>query len=449
MILNEPMTEPYRLGWKEMGEFRNDQMNKILELTSRFGNVVHIKMLGMPFYFISDPEMIRELLIGHAKSLHKDRFTNHMFKRMLGESVLTAEDLAWQKQRKIIQPVFHATYIYDFATTFAEQTHEMCQRLSVGETYPLEKEMMALTLQIICRTMFSEDVHHKMDKIDEFLNVMLIESQFQLKFGLNVPNWVPMPSYRRQNRAIKAIQDLLLDIIRQRQEQLEQGQEVPTDLLTMLLTAQYEDGQPMHEEQVLDECMTIFLAGHETTAVGLTWTWLELLQHPEILQKLTQEIAEKLGDRTISYDDLSEMPYLGQVIKEAMRLHPPAAALARDVTNPFEANGYHFKPKDTVIFHINTLHHQEAFYPEPDRFNPGRFAPDQEQPDRYAYMPFGAGSRTCVGNSFAMLEMQIVLATMIQSIQLSLVPGQEFIPELLLTLRPRDGVQVEVTSKTS
>jgi cytochrome P450 len=395
-------------------------------------------------YFISDPAVIRELLVRHPNELHKDRFTKHVFKRFIGEGVVTAEDDLWQRQRKLIQPIFHATHIDEFATIFADHAKAMCSQWRVGDTYQLEQEMMGLTLRIICRTMFSEDVDGLVDQMGDLLKVMMTEAQFQLTFGLQIPNWLPLPTYRRQDRAIKGIHELLLAIIHKRQAQLQAGEDVPSDLLTMLLTAHYEDGRSMSDAQVLDECMTIFFAGHETTSVGLTWAWVELLQHPEILQKLTAEIRTTVGDRVIGYQDLAELPYLSQVVKEALRLHPPVGAIAREVIAPFTVDGHHFKRGDMLIVSINTLHHQAEFYPEPARFHPARFAADQAQPDRYTYMPFGAGSRICIGNAFAMLEMQIVLATMIQSLQLALVPGQAFEPEQLITLRPRDGLKVKV-----
>ena len=436
--------KPYRLNFKEMGEFRTDQINKISELTDRLGRVAYVSMLGIRVYLISEPEMIREIIVRHAGQLHKDRFTSSMFKRMLGQGIVIAEEEQWRQQRKLIQPIFHATHIDEFATTFAHHAQEMCAAWRVGDTIHLETEMMELTLRIICETMFSADIDGLVDKLGEHLNVMVIEAQAQLASGLVIPDWVPLPTYRRQNGAIEKNHELLLGIIHKRQAQIRNGDEVPADLLTMLLRAEYEDGSSMSDRQVLDECMTIFFAGHETTAVGLTWAWIELLQHPDILQRLTDEIRDAVGDRSIGYADLAQMPYLGQVVKESLRLHPPVAAFSRSPIEEFEIDGYHFRPKDLLVLSINTMHQQEEFYPDPTRFDPERFGPDKEQPDRYMYMPFGAGSRICIGNAFATLEMQVVLATMVQSLRLSLIPGQEFVPEQLITLRPRDGVTVRV-----
>ncbi|MCB0082164.1 MAG: cytochrome P450 [Caldilineaceae bacterium] len=207
---------PYRLSFKEMGEFRRNQMNTIAELTMRLGRVAHVSVLGIPIYFISEPEIIREILIRHANEIEKDRFTMHMFKRFLGEALLTAEGEAWQQQRKLIQPIFHAAYIHDFAMVFVEQAQEMCNRWRVGETIQLEREMMALTVRIICRTMFSADIDGQIDKMEELLKALIAEAQSQLTLGLTIPNWFPLPTYRRQNRAIQGLHELLLTIIHKR-----------------------------------------------------------------------------------------------------------------------------------------------------------------------------------------------------------------------------------------
>ena len=200
----------------------------------------------------------------------------------------------------------------------------------------------------------------------------------------------------------------------------------------------------MSDRQVLDECLTVFVAGHETTAVALTWTWALLLQHPDVLTTLKNEVRETLNGAPVTVDALEQMPYLGQVVKETLRLYPPAPGFGRTPTEPFSLNGAEYKPGDVLMFSIYALHRQAEFYPQPDSFRPERFAADAVQPPRYAYAPFGAGPRTCVGNHFALLEIRMVLATMVQSIELSLAPDQRIEPVTLVTLRPRNGVSVRV-----
>ncbi|MEM7129908.1 MAG: cytochrome P450 [Chloroflexota bacterium] len=443
------MTNTYRLTFNELGEFRRDQRNMILQLTERLGRVAHINILGIKMHLVSDPDVIRELLVRNSHQLHRDSFTTNVLGRMLGQGLFIAEDQAWQRQRKLVQPIFHAVHIQDFVQIFAQQARDMCKGWVAGQTYPLDQEMMALTLRIICQTMFSADIEGETERLGTLMRIMLTEAEAQLKSGLPLPAWLPTPGNLRQKRAIRGIHELLRSIIRERHERIELGEEVESDLLTMLLMARDEDGEPMSQRQVLDECMTVFFAGHETTAVALTWAWSVLLQEPDVLNRLREEIINTIGDQTITYEHIAQMPYLSQVLKETLRLYPPAPGFGRTPTEPFQVNGHQFNPGDTIIVSINTLHYQNEFYPDPEHFDPERFAPEQEQPDRYMYMPFGAGSRICIGNAFAMLEMQVVLATMIQMAAMKLENNQEIVPETLVTLRPKNGVKIQVVEKRS
>lgn len=441
------MKKPYRLSWREMQRLRTDQLNTIYDLTATLGNVAQVNVFGTTLHLVSDPDVIRELLVKRPHQLHRDATTTRILGRLVGSGVFIAEDEAWQRQRKLIQPVFHAAHIHDFVDVFAEQTREMCASWPEGEVQQLDQEMMKLALQVICQTMFGTDIVHSVERIGALMHAAMVETEAQLRFGLPLPDWLPLPGLRRQRQALAGVHQLLWEIIRDHQEQLARGGHPNTDLLTMLLTARDEAGESLSEEQVLDECMTIFVAGHETTAVALTWTWALLLQHPEIFARLQREIQEVVGERPITYTDIKQLPYLTQVIKESLRYYPPAPGFGRTPTEPFSINDHDFNPGDTIIVSSYTLHRQAKFYPDPDRFCPDRFAADAEPPPRYAYIPFGAGSRTCIGNAFATLEMQVVLATMIQSVSLLLVPDQEIVPETLVTLRPKRGVQVRVEAQ--
>lgn len=442
--MNQPKRRPYRLSWREFQDFRSSQLESIYTLTSRLGRVASINIMGMTIHLISEPDVIRELLVKESKHLHRDPMTKAILGRLIGNGVFIAEDKAWQRQRKLVQPVFHAAHIHDFVTVFADHARELCDRWQIGSTQQLDREMMALALHIICKTMFGTDVADQTARIGELMQVAMTEAEAQLRLGLPLPDWLPLPGLRRQRRAVKEIKEILLAIIDDHQRDLDAGGDPGADLLSMLLSARDEDGNPLRKEQVLDECLTIFVAGHETTAVALTWAWYLLLSHPAILTKLTTEIKSTIGDAPITYPDLERLPYLTQVVKETLRFYPPAPGFGRTPTSGFAVGEQQFQRGETLIVSIYTVHHQAEFYPEPDEFRPERFAPDAPQPPRYAYIPFGAGPRTCIGNAFAMLELQVVLATMIQSLTLGLAPGQEIIPETLVTLRPRDGVKVRV-----
>lgn len=435
--------KPYSLSWHEFQAFRRNQLDAIMRLTTKLGRVAHVKIFGANLHLISEPDVIRELLLKHAQQLHREPITSQIFGRIIGQGVFVAEGEAWQRQRKLIQPVFHAAHIHDFAATFAEYAQEMCASWAVGTVRQLDQEMMALALRIICKTMFGTDIADQTTRIGELMQVVMTEAEAQLRFGFPLPDWLPTPGLRRQKRAVSALKAILLEFIHDHQRQIEQGND-PADLLAMLLTARDEAGQPLSKEQILDECLTIFVAGHETTAVALTWAWVLLLQHPTILEKLTREVDAAVGKAPVTYDALNQMPYLSQVTKEVLRYYPPAPGFGRTPLEPFTIYGHTFKRGDTIIVSSYTMHHQSELYPEPETFCPERFAADAEQPARYAYIPFGAGPRTCIGNAFATLEMQVVLATMVQSLRLSLAPEQEIVPETLVTLRPKGGVRMRV-----
>lgn len=446
--MNRTQHNPYTLRWHEFQAFRHNQLDAIVRLTQQLGRVAHVKLLGANLHLVSEPDVIRELLVKHAHQLHREPITTQIFGRIIGQGVFIAEDRTWQRQRKLIQPVFHAAHIQEFAATFASYAQTMCAGWAVGTVRQLDQEMMALALRIICKTMFGTDIANQSNRIGALMQTIMAEAETQLRFGLPIPNWLPTPGLRRQKRAVAALKAILLALIHDHQRQLTEGND-PADLLAMLLTARDETGQPLSEEQILDECLTIFVAGHETTAVALTWAWVLLLEQPAVLESLTTEVDAAVGSAPVTLDALSRMPYLAQVVKETLRCYPPAPGFGRTPLEPFTINGHNFKPGDTILVSIYALHHQADFYPEPETFRPERFAADAEQPPRYAYMPFGAGPRTCIGNAFAMLELQVVLATMVQSLRLSLAPGQQVVPETLVTLRPKGGVRVRVEERHS
>ena len=381
-------------------------------------------------------------------------FTRRIFTPMMGEGVLLAEGEAWRRQRKLVQPIFHATVIHEFTQTFVEYAESMVSGWQAGETLRLYDEFMGLALRIINQTMFGEDVEALTDRIGVLMGIITEEAQAQLGQAVPLPAWLPTPGRRRQRRALDEIHALLLDIIYKRRVHVENGGEPGSDLLALLLQARDEAGDPMSEREILDECLTLFFAGHETTAVAMTWTWYLLLTHPEALEKLRAEVERVLGDAPVAFESLQRMPYGERVVKEALRLHPPVPGVARTPIEPFAVGGATVRPGDTLLISAEVLHRQAEFYPEPERFRPDRWGPDQPQPPRYAYLPFSAGPRTCIGNGFAMLEMQAVLATMVQRMQrreigLSLVPGQEIVPVRQVTVRPSGGVMVRVEDSRS
>jgi cytochrome P450 len=258
-------------------------------------------------------------------------------------------------------------------------------------------------LRIIAKTMYGVDLADQTAAIGHHMQTLLSIAEAQLGQFVVAPSWLPTRQNRRQKEALAAVRALLRDIIRQRQaEGVDKG-----DLLSMLLQARDEDGRPMPEEQLLDECMTLFVAGHETTAAALTWCFALLTDHPAVAERLTAEVDEVLQGQPIQFEQIAALPYLDGVLKETLRLYPPAFGFGRAVQEPFSVAGTAFPQKAILRFSVYATHHSPLYYDEPEAFRPERFLDEATKPDRYTYLPFGAGSRICVGNMFAMMEAAV------------------------------------------
>jgi cytochrome P450 len=431
-----------RLSLAEVRSLQNDQLGFALKVAQEMGGVAHLKMLWFDMFLVTEPAVIRELLIHHGSRMQRDRFTAQVFKRFMGNGVFVAEGKAWQRQRKLVQPAFHATRIRDYVATMATYTNEMVAQWRPGQTVVIDDELTRLTLRIIAKTMFDVDLEAETAVIGRLMKEILIVGEDQLKMPVLPPTWLPTAGNRRQQRALREVKALLRDIIHQRQAEGEDK----GDLLSMLLAARDEDGQPMSEQQVLDECITLFVAGHETTAAALTWAWYLLARHPDVAARLHRETADVLGAEPITFDRLTQIPLLEAVIKETLRLYPPAFSFAREVIEPFTAAGYHFPRRAMILFSTYATHHRPDLWDAPEAFRPERFMDPANGPDRYTYLPFGAGSRICLGNMFAMLEAQVILATMVQRVALTLATTEPVTTDTVITLRPRDPLRMQVQS---
>jgi cytochrome P450 len=277
------------------------------------------------------------------------------------------------------------------------------------------------------------------------MTVLLETGEAQLDSAYPPPNWVPTPVNRRQNKALGELHGVLRGIIRARQASgRDEG-----DLLSMLVQARDEDGRPMSEAQIVDECVTLVTAGHETTAVALMWAWLLLGQHPEAADRLYEEVDGQLAGHPLTFEKLAALPYTEMVIKETLRLFPPAFSFGRapveDVAFTVNGREYVFKKGATIIISTMAMHRLPEYFPEPDAFRPERWTASEPQPPKYAYLPFGAGPRVCLGNMFAMMEAQVILATMVQQVRLSPEPGVKMEWDPLITLRPSGPVRMRVS----
>lgn len=448
MSIDATTPTPVRVSWRESQALSADRIGWMLRSAAE-QRVSHFKVLWFDIFYIADPDVIRELIVRRPHLLHRDPFTTNVLRRIMGHGVFIAEDEAWQRQRRLVAPAFHAMRIRAYAETMATYTREMVSRWRDGETVALDRELTALTLRIIAKTMFNVDLLPEAERIGRLMQVLLETGEKQLDAAYPAPAWVPTPTNRRQRAALRELHALLRDIIRERQASgRDEG-----DLLSMLLQARDDDGQPMSEDQLLDECVTLVTAGHETTAVALMWTWLLLGQHPDEAARLFAEVDTVLAGQPVTFQRLAELPFTEHVIKEALRLYPPAFSFGRapleDITLEQGDRRYFFRKGASLIISAVAMHRLPEYYPEPDAFRPDRWAADRPQPPKYAYLPFGAGPRVCLGNLFAMMEAQVILATMAQHVRLS--PVSPSLPgwEPLITLRPQGEVRMRVERRAA
>ncbi len=426
-------------------KFRADPINYEFELARTYGEVAAIRFANRRAYLITGPEPIREVLVEKAAEFRKAPIYKLLLSRFLGDGLLTSDGDFWKRQRKLSQPAFHHQRIASYGDVMVDYSQRTLNRWQPDTAIDINDEMIRLTLSIVAKSLFDYEIADSADTVGTALTDLLHttnEMSQSAIFGL--PAWIPTPRNRRVKRATKMLDDVVMGIINERRKLNEDK----GDLLSMLMAAEDEDGQHMSDKQLRDEAVTIVLAGHETTANALTWTWFLLAQHPEIEAKVHEELDRVLGGRQPTMADLRQLTYTEMVIKEAMRLYPPIPGIARESLQDTTVGGY-FVPKGTIMFiSLNVVHHDARYFDQPFEFRPERFSKENEKNiPKYAYLPFAGGPRVCIGNGFAMMEAVLLLATIAQRYQLKLVPGQQIKPEPVLTLRPSGPVMMQLEAR--
>jgi len=415
-----------------------------LEELSRYGDVSSFRFGPYRVYFFNHPDMVRDVLVTHARSFQKTVLLKAVLGDIIGENIFTSDGDYWRQQRKLMQPAFHSKRIGAYADVMVAYTRDMLKCWHDGQAVDIQAAMTSLTMNIVSKTLFDADVSDETQTAGHAMTTIFSTVDERFERLLPTPTWLPSGENRKLHAARDTVRSILKPIISERRRSGEDH----GDLLSMLVLAQDEDGQGMSDAQVLQEAMTIFGAGHETTANALTWTLYLLSQHPQVAERLAAEVDEVLGDRLATLADLEALPYSDMVVKESMRLYPPAWGITRQAIEDVEIGGY-MVPKDTTLFVSPwTLGRDARWFPHPQRFDPERFLPENEaQIPKYAYIPFGGGPRVCIGNSFAMMEARLILVTIAQRYQFSLAPGQQVAPERVFTLRPRYGMSLLVHSR--
>ncbi len=424
-------------------DFYRDPLGLLTRLAEAYGDTVYMAVPGMRVFMLNDPGDIETVLRHHPECFMKDRFLQAS-RRLFGDGLLTSEGELWRRQRKLAQPAFQLQRIQSYAGAMTEATVKMLDRWRVGEERDVHADLMRLTLDIVGQTLFGTDMERFGEEVaSSFLTLTdFFASPASMSETLQR---VPTPGNLRYRRAVRRIEGIIAELIAARRAQPTGG----NDLLSRLMAATDESGGRMSDRQLRDEAITFVLAGHETTALALTFTFMLLGRHPEVERRLAEEVAGVLGGRVPTAADVAQLEYATWVVKESMRLYPPVWGIAREAITDFQLGDSTIPKKAQVLLTQWVVHRDKRWFPEPLAFRPERWGePAVQSLPRCAYFPFGDGPRICIGNQFAMMEAVLLLATIVGRHRLELVPGQKIDLLPSITLRPKQGVRIVVRRPT-
>lgn len=412
-----------------------DSLAYLTENAQKYGSFYAIYAGKNVTYVVTDPHLTHDILVTRHQEFHKGQLIRNAVAPFSPNGLFTSEGDFWKRQRKLAQPAFHHQRIAAYGTVVTNETARLIATWRQGETRDIARDMMALTLKVVNKTLFNVELNEQIDHIGQLMQVILEAANDRINSYHPIFERIFKWQKRREEAALAELNRIINGIIAGHRSQGDDK----GDLLSMLLAARDEHGEPMDEKQLHDEVVILFIAGHETTANALTWTFYLLAENPAAAEKLLSEIATLKG-QTPTVGDLSHLPYSEQVIKESMRLYPPAGGVIRQPLHDIELGGYWIPKSSNVAISSYAMHRDPKLFPDPLRFDPERFSPEHEDKiPKYAYLPFGGGPRVCIGNSFAMMEARLALITILQRWQLRLAPNQTIRSEQLFTTRPKGG----------
>jgi cytochrome P450 len=409
------------------------------EECSTYGDVAGFSLAGWNCVLLNHPDLAEYVFVKHHRNFVKHSFFWRHVTAIFGQGLLTSEGEIWQRQRRLAAPAFSTARLSRYGEIMAQHAEEMVQRWPSGEAIDVHREVMELTLRIAAKTLFDANTPSDVAEIHDGFEDVLVEISARFRRPFRIPDGIPTPGNLRYRRGLKRIDKLVARIIEDRQRSPgDRG-----DLLSILMAARDDAGHPMSHQQVRDEAVTLLLAGHETTALTLSWTWHLLARHPAADGKLTEEIQEVLNGRLPTPEDLPRLRWAEYVVNEALRLYPPAYAIGREAVADCEIGGYAVPAGTTIFVTPWVTHRDPRWYDEPLQFKPERWSHDFARSlPRFAFMPFGGGPRICIGNRFAMMEAVLILVTVAQRYKLETRTDHRIEPLASITLRPKGGVWV-------
>jgi cytochrome P450 len=423
-------------------EITADWLGTMTRYAREYGDAYSYRMGPMRAVMVSDPALIEEVL-APKKPIFKKSSIQHLIRPLGGAGIFLSEGEFWKRQRRLVSPPFHRQQLATYAEAMVAITERISSKLEDGETRDVFQDTTQLALEVVARILFDADVNADAADVGRALTRAMEALSVRLHSAVPLPEWVPTPAMRKLRAAVRELDAVVYGFIARRRAE---GGGRPRDLLTLLLQARDEsDGRGMTDEQVRDEAMTLFIAGFETTAITLAWALWLLAGHPEAAARLRTEVDTVLEGRAPTAQDLPRLPFTDAVVKETLRLYPPAWALPREVLEDFEIGGYRV-PKGWMVGASQWVTHRDPrFWERPDEFDPARWESERvKRLPRYAYFPFGGGPRVCIGNAFATMEAVIVIAMLASRFDFETVDGHRPVPHPGFTLRPDPGVVLRV-----
>lgn len=438
-------------------EFRQDPLNLYVRVMQEHGDFVKVFYGPFAGYHVSHPDHVKRILIDNNHNYSRNKRGNRLLKLITGENLVTSDGEMWRKQRRLLQPAFHRKRINGFGNLMTDSANQMLERWSefpAGQVLDVDKEIKDLTFTIVGLALFGVDLSNETSGMGRVMTAGSEYFSYRLGNVLAPPLWVPTRRNRTFKNDYRVLAHLGPQMVRERREEIEQkgtadeaGRQF--DMMDLLLEARYEEtGEGMSDEQLITEINTMLGAGHETTANTLSWTLYLLSQYPEAEAKLQEEVDRVLSGQTPTVEDLGELTYTRMMLNESMRLYPAAWAMARQSIESDQLGPYTLPADASVLIPVYAIHRHPDFWDEPDHFNPERFSPEKEKAiHRFAFFPFGGGPRQCIGQSFALMEAQLILAMIVQRYRLRLVPGHIVEPQPLITLRMKHGLMMTLEQR--
>ena len=425
-------------------EIRRDPLGFFSTCSERYGNIVSLRFGTWPALLLSGPSDVETVLVKNHHGFKKNTFFWRHVTAIFGKGLLTSEGEFWHRQRRLAAPAFAGQRLASYGAIMVRHTSRVVERWKPDAARDFHADMMGLTLGIAAKALFDSEVEEDVAAMDKAVNALTDQIAVRFARPFVIPDVVPLPGHIRYRRALRRVESVVQRIIRERRsDRQDKG-----DLLSMLMQARDENGDPMPDRQLRDEAVTLLLAGHETTALALSWTVYLLGQHPDVEARLSAEIEAVLGSRAVSVEDLPRLRFTDQVVTEAMRLYPPAWAIGREAVEECEIGGYPVPVGTTILMSPWVIHRHQRYFDEPAKFQPDRWSGDlARQLPRFAYLPFGGGPRICIGNRFATMEAVLILATVMQRFRLHLLREREVVPFPSITLRPKGGIWVKPVAR--